>query len=189
MGKFALVLWIENREEGRISTINTSWIRDFDSSNLTKVYLTEWCEPGKKKPDEGWPLHTAKILHASDKEKELRSLEIKISRTESPHATKRKLKRSKWLESSSEDFNDELSLSAEKKTKDTFVEEANRNEAQKIISIKRKVQNKSVEKRVQCEEESNDGLSFSTEMKFQQCSNYSERLNQNGSIPAFHQAW
>lgn len=49
-----------------------------------------------------------------DKEKELRSLEIKMSRTESPGTTKRKIKRSKWLESSSEDSNEELSLSAKK---------------------------------------------------------------------------
>lgn len=67
MAKFALVSWIENGEGGRISTINRSWIRDFDPSNLTKVYLTEWREPGKKKPDEGWPLYKAKVLHASGK--------------------------------------------------------------------------------------------------------------------------
>ncbi|MGH0136970.1 UNVERIFIED_CONTAM: hypothetical protein FKN15_071073 [Acipenser sinensis] len=66
MAKFALVSWIENGEGGRIYTINTNWIQDFNLSNFTKVYLTEWREPGKKKPDEGWPLYKAKIPHASD---------------------------------------------------------------------------------------------------------------------------
>ncbi|KAK1150537.1 hypothetical protein AOXY_G33790 [Acipenser oxyrinchus oxyrinchus] len=45
MAKFALVSWIGNGEGGRFSTINTSWIRGFDPSNLTKVYLMNGVNP------------------------------------------------------------------------------------------------------------------------------------------------
>lgn len=64
MSKFALITWTNGPDKDAISIVESKWIVDFDPTDLSTSYLAE-CRSNTRKPTNGWPVESAKVLQLS----------------------------------------------------------------------------------------------------------------------------
>lgn len=65
--RFALVKWVSGKDNGKLTVLETVWIKDFDDQNVdyNETYIIEW--KSGKEPPAGWPVYDGKILKISGK--------------------------------------------------------------------------------------------------------------------------